>query len=76
MLYCGVLLGLEERVEGRILGIDLVGKLGALTRRGWGLRVTSMHSFLVLQHHIHSLYLYESQNNLEKYKAGITAPIL
>lgn len=34
VLYCGILLGLEERLEGRILGINLVGKLGALTRRG------------------------------------------
>ena len=47
-MYCGVLVRLQERVEGKVLGINLVGKLGALTRRGWRLRVTNMHSFRVL----------------------------
>lgn len=44
-MFCGVLVRLRERVEERIVGIKLVGKLEALTRNGERLSVNK-YSFL------------------------------
>lgn len=46
VLCCGVLVRLKKEVEGRILGINLLGKLR--TRREQGLKVTNNHSFTAL----------------------------